>query len=91
MNPPGHEMYYDSGVNQLEYGKVYIFQRYKNEIENINKIDPLLYLKKWDGFSGNEHQNNGNCGFLQSRFILKSDLSEKQVFKIIKHKLGIKI
>lgn len=90
ISSPNYEMYVDHSVDQLEYGGVYMFQDYKVQ-ENEFKHDRLLYLKKWDGFSGNKHQNNGNCGFLQSRFILRSSITSKElVFMKVKHKLGIK-
>ena len=80
---PAGDMY--SKVDQLEYGKTYKIHGYKNDPELYTNI----YLEKWNGFGGNYQQNNGNCSFLEERFILRSTLTEELVFKITKHKLGI--
>ncbi len=88
IDPPDYDMY--PSVGRLEYGKVYMFHAYKDKEYSSLDHNELLYLRKWNGFSGNITQNYGNCGFLQSRFKLKKDLTKKEVFKITKFKFGIK-
>ncbi len=80
-------MYHSNGVDSLIYGKTYMIHSYKS-----NFIDGTIniYLRKWNGFSGNVKQSSGNCSFMATRFKLKKDLTKEEIFEITKFKFGIK-
>ena len=85
---PAGTMYYHAGVDQLEFGKRYKIYGYK-DVPESDELFTNVYLEKWNGFSGNITQSNGNCTFRQIRFILIADLTEELIFEITKHKLGV--
>ena len=88
-----HGMYKTHGVDDVEYGKTYMIYDYKpisNKQHSHVCLNTHVYLRKWNGFSGNIEQNDGNCSFLASRFKLKKDLTKEEVFEITKFKFGVK-
>jgi len=85
---PAGSMYNSEGVDQLEFGKTYKIYGYK---DNDTEFYINIYLEKWNGFSGNIKQGDGNCTFWDKRFILRSSITDAElVFMKVKYKLGIK-
>ena len=78
-------MYHSNSVDNLIYGKTYMIHDYKPKLGNTH-----VYLRKWNGFSGNIKQNGGNCSFMATRFKLKKDLTKEEIFEITKFKFGVK-
>lgn len=85
IDPPKRPMYVEIGIDQLEFGEIYKIRRY--DLNNTMSIRPLVYLQKWNGFSGSKKDSI----FFQKRFILRSSITAKElVFMKVKYKLGIK-